>query len=137
MIAEQSTSSVVLLDAAQPIAEIVMTVRMEIPQTGALAGSDVSIRLRYESELPEQLRDELHRGLYDGVHTGLAIISRPIPQGGIAVEVTRLVIKTPQLETIVADNSIKQVATSLHSLVAYTVASLWQSLNTWGDAPGT
>ena len=94
----------------------------------------MSTWLRYEPKVPEHLQDELHRALYNGVHAGLAIISDPLPKGGIAVDITRLVVKTPQLETLKTDGGIGQVAASLHSLVAYAVASLWQGLNNWSDS---
>jgi hypothetical protein len=133
MIAEQSSRTVFLLDADKPAAEIEITVRMEIPQSSPVAGGDVSTWLRYEPEVPEQLQDELHRALYNGVHAGLATIDAPLPQGGIAVEVSRLVVKTPELDTLSAASAIGQVAGNLHTLVTYTVASLWQGLSTWSD----
>jgi hypothetical protein len=135
MIAEQSTSSVFLLGADQPAAEIAMTVRMEIPQPDWIDGGDVSTLLRYELTVPEQLQDQLHRALFDGVHAGFALIDSPLPEGGIHVEVSRLVIDRPQLETLVTGEDIRQVAMSLHNLVAWTVASLWQGLKTWSAAP--
>ena len=134
MIAEQSNRSVFLLDVDKPVAEIEITIRVEIPQSGPLTGSDVSTWLHYEPKAPEQLQDELHRALYNGVHAGLAIVNDLLPEGGIAVEVTRLVVKTPQLETLSIDSSIGQVAANLYTLVTYTVASLWQGLRTWSDA---
>lgn len=128
MIAEQSTSSAFLLSADRVATEIEMTVRMEIPATGVSTGADVSTLLSYEPKVPERLQDELHRGLFDGVHQGLALVDSPLPEGGIAVEVTRLVIAKPGLEILTSDNSVRQVATTLESLIACTVASLWKTL---------
>jgi hypothetical protein len=134
MRAEQSTSSAFFSDAGESAAEIELTIGMEIPRSGPLASGDVSTWLRYEPKVPERLQDELHSALYNGVHAGLALVNDPLPEGGIGVEITRLVVKRPQLETLKIDDDIGQVAASLHSLAAYAVASLWQGLSNWRDA---
>ena len=105
-----------------------MAVRMEIPATGISVGVDVSTFLSYEPKVPEHLQDELHKGLFNGVHQGLALVDGRSPQGGIAVEVTRLAISIPDLETLANDNRIRQVGATLESLIACTVCSLWKAL---------
>src|SRR5438270_9641332 len=100
MIAEQTTSSTFSPHLGQNAATIEMTVRMEVPIPEAYGpGPNVSIALVYEPKLPEELQDELHRGLYNGVHSGLARVGAPLPQGGVYVEIARLAVVQPQLKT--------------------------------------
>lgn len=116
MIAEQTTVCTFRELMSLPDREIRLTIRMEI---SAQESADVSTTLLFEPYLPERWQDMLHRHLYNGVHDGLAGSAAPIPQGGIAVEISGLNIH-PHLES----NSPKKDALWLGDVIQALTAEM-------------
>ena len=128
IIAEQSTSSVFLLTGDQPVVHIEMTLRMEVTQRSEEDACVLSKVGSYEPKLPAWLQEELHQAFWDGTEDGLNTPEEGLPDCIMQIDLTRLVIVQPYLELSLSANEIRRLADTLRSLMAGTVASLWQSL---------
>ena len=128
MIAEQSTSSVFLLSGDEPGVSIEMTLRMEVTPRREGDACVLSKLGSYEPKLPETLQDELHRAFWNGAEDGLSVPEEGLPDCIMEIDVPRLVIVRPYLEPSLSASDISRLADILRSLIAGTVASLWQSL---------
>jgi hypothetical protein len=128
MIAEQSTSSVFLLTGDEPAVRIEMTLRMVVTPRGEGDACVLSKLGSYEPKLPEALQDELHQAYWDGAEDGLSVPEEGLPDCMMEIDLTRLVIVRPYLESISDSEDVTRLADTLRSLIAGTVASLWQSI---------
>ena len=109
---------------------IELTVRLEIPDDDQ---ADVGIYSRFAEPLPPKWDDTLHQRLYHGVHSGLASVEAPFPDGGIGVYITHLRFH-PRLETRTSANEVQRLGAILEALTAATVAALWNGIISF-DAP--
>lgn len=123
MVAEQTTRSRFWPTPALPPREVDLRARIETPGDGE---ADVDTRLLYEP-LPAAWDEAVARGLYDGVHAGLAAVGGPLPMGGIRVSITRLRIR-PTLSPDPEPADIEAVARTVGAIAASTVEALWAGL---------
>src|SRR3954468_24409147 len=92
IVAEQTSRNRYQQPFPLPPREIELTVRLEMPEgTGANVGIDAA----FDPLPPSTWEDSLHERLYQGVHSGLAIVGAPLPAGGIAVHIIKIRISPP------------------------------------------
>jgi hypothetical protein len=120
IVAEQTSRNRYQQPAPMPPREIELTVRLEIPQ---MDGSNVGIYASFANSLPPAWDDALHQRLYQGVHSGLATVEEPFPDGGIDVHITHLHFDPP-LEVRTSANDVRRLGDALEALTAATVAAL-------------
>lgn len=71
--------------------------------------------------------EALHQALAVGVHGGIAAANAPLPEGGIGVPITRLLV-APPLDADTDPKDIRRLRATLEALAASTVAALWTGL---------
>lgn len=126
--AEQTSRNVYQRPAPMPPWEIELTVRLEIPEQDE---GDVGISSMFAHPLPPAWDDPLHQRLYQGVHSGLATVDAPFPDGGIGVHITHLRF-FPPLESIPNENDVQRLGDALEALTAATITSLWNGIVSLG-----
>lgn len=109
--------------------EIRMTVRLQVPEED---GVGVGISAGFEPALPPPWEDVLHQRLNVGVHGGLATVGTALPDGGVGVRITRLVV-IPPIEAGSDADEIRRLGDTLEALAAATVASLWIGLRSLNE----
>lgn len=124
IVAEQTASTSYSRRFPLPPRQIDMTVRLEIPEED---GADVGIQPIFTLDIPKRWDDLVHQRLYDGVHAGLARVDAPLSDGRIGVSITWLLV-SPSLAPDSDEDDVRQVADTLETLVASTVAALWTGL---------
>jgi len=99
MISEQNVTCRYKTELQDDI-EIQMRVQVERPSSD---GSDVAIELNYERIFPEELEDQLHQRLYNGVHGGYSVSNVPyLPN-------TMLVVRVLELKVMPLPQNIKDI----------------------------
>lgn len=86
--------------------------------------SDVTIELNYERIFPEELEDQLHQRLYNGVHGGYAVSSVPyLPN-------TTLVVRVLELKVIPLPQNIKDIKDKINLgyLLEVTISGVVETL---------
>jgi hypothetical protein len=128
IVAEQTSRNRYQQPFPLPPREIELTVRLEMPEgTGADVGIDAAAFLP-----PSTWEDSLHRRLYQGVHSGLAIVGAPLSAGGIALHNIKIRI-SPPLESVAEDDDVQRLGETLEALTAATVSALWTGVITLGS----
>ena len=128
IVAEQTSRNRYQQPAPMPLREIELTVRLEIPDED---GADVGIYASFANSLPPEWDDTLHQRLYQGVHSGLATVEAPFPDGGIGVHITHLRFDPP-LEARTSADDVRRLGDALEALAAATVAALWNGIISLG-----
>jgi hypothetical protein len=120
MISEQNVTCRYKIELQGDI-EIQMRVQLERPSK---AYGDVLIELNYERIFPEELEDQLHQRLYNGVHGGYALSGIPyLPN-------TILVVRVLELKVMPLPQNIKDIKDKINLgyLLEVTISGVVESL---------
>ncbi len=123
MISEQRVTSHYKTELQGDI-EIQMIVQIETP---ADPYADVSIELNYERIFPEELEDQLHQRLYNGVHGGVSLSGVSLSPNSIVVRILELSV-SPLPQNIQDTDTRINLGYLLEVTVCGVVESLWRNM---------
>jgi hypothetical protein len=127
MEAEGTNRASIWASEKELFADLELTIRVSASR--GKHNADVSTELLFSSTLPETMQVGLSKSLYNGVHAGLSQSQYPIPVEGISVEVFRLDIRHPSVDTLVTEETIHQIGALFETVTASLVAALWDGMH--------
>lgn len=129
MKAKQRTSADYQLSESAPSFHIDTIVELEVPGEG---DSDVTTYLEFSTKYPSQLREQLRDGIYRGVHEGIAMAGMPLEPSGMTVRIARLRLSPVPNRTNPAQ-LVPGLVDVVQTQIAETVHTLWTGLAALGE----